>query len=157
MKKESRSAFVDLNEELPDDSHEPPDPADRWVKRLKLNSSFENSAEPNGKTVRDSDSSSSSTTGSMNHSATAGGGSGKPPPPLLSTDHVFSETWIRRLMRKREADGDSRSKSKLPESRLLDDEKPFPSIAAMALVGRAMNCVPSYEVRNEGSLTFWNA
>ncbi|KAG8364336.1 hypothetical protein BUALT_Bualt19G0118300 [Buddleja alternifolia] len=152
------------------------DPSDRWVKRLKRSSSNSFAQGTKGSnlsnnpflgTILQSKNISSSEPTPRKHHGTESLVSDKrvhiSKEETKSNDLLLSHAWIKRFLHK-----GARIIEKKPAtivicepqtSKLaLEDlqKKQFPSIAAMAMMGKTMNGFQSCEIQNKGSLTVWN-
>lgn len=167
----------------PDDSPKP-DPTTRWVKRLKLSSS--DSSAQGTKSLKLAEKSSHDKRrdifrsilrkgitreqhGEETFLSDRSGSLSKedeqvsPEQPKKSKELLLSHVWIKRWLR----NGPQIPRRK-PETVVvcepqslkasLDDlqKKQFPSIAAMALMGRSMTGFQSCELQKRGSFTIWN-
>lgn len=173
------------------DDHSGLDPNSRWVKRLKLNSSFaqgakrsevaESSSSPKkvnrlfSKIVRRSISSSEPTIDECPDNERMSVDQGDV--PLRNTekslslsagekiqDVTLSHPWIQRWCHRKGAVFPARNHEPVVVCDPLSidtsfdefQKKQFPSIAAMALMGKALTSFRTCEFKNKGSCTVWN-
>lgn len=150
-----------------------PDPSSRWVKRLKLSTAhpFASGTKISkmgevssrvkinkiSKIMNCSKTSSEPTVGRKSGESSSSGSGRK------SQEISLSLTWIHRWCRHRAAPPNKKPDAALlcepQSSKATSDElqeKQFPSIAAMALMGKAMNGFHPCEFRRKGSLIVWN-
>lgn len=161
-----------------------PDPTTRWVKRLKLSSS--DSSAQGTKSMKLADKSSHDKRRDFFRSilkkgiareqyddetflSDRGGSMSKedeqvsPEQPKKSKELLLSHVWIKRWLRngpqipQRKPDTVVICEPQSLKSSLDDlQKKQFPSIAAMALMGRSMTGFQSCELQKRGSFTIWN-
>ncbi|KAG8368220.1 hypothetical protein BUALT_Bualt15G0022500 [Buddleja alternifolia] len=144
------------------------DPGNRWVKRLKLNSSISSAQGTKGSNLAEN----------LSHEKVSklftkilkSGIASEEPMQSHKEDTkkkgkelLLSHTWIQRWLSNR-----SRITEKKPEAVVVCEpqrskltvenlrKEQFPSIAAMALMGKAITCFQPCELQKRGSFTIWN-
>ncbi|KAL7082731.1 hypothetical protein ACP275_14G120300 [Erythranthe tilingii] len=149
------------------------DPTNRWVKRLKLNST--NSSAQGTKSSSLAEKSSHRKMKKLFGSILESGSTTSTSEPTSRKHHsnkneeekgkrlLLSHAWIKRWRKNRLELTETKPETVVicePNSSKLslDDlqKKQFPSIAAMALMGKAMNGLKSCEHQKRGPLTVWN-
>ncbi|KAL5713589.1 hypothetical protein ACHQM5_015651 [Ranunculus cassubicifolius] len=132
------------------------DPSSRWVKRLKLSSPGYNYAHGtkldtlHNNKLKDTTSPSSSNPMELDKQ------------PDSSEGVSLSHPWIQRWCRNQEPRGEMKMKMELSEresSKMEMSEyqtKQFPSIAAMALMGKTMTGLQSCKIQNKGTFVVWD-